>query len=133
MASLSSWIAALNAKRIKAKTIKAYLTGVKSTHVDLGYEGLEVVHSPQLERIIAGVRRLRGEAGTKERCPLTKDKLLSLLPQFDQSTKEGSTMHAAFCLAFAAFLRIGEFTYPMRDRQDEAFSKWFLTRRITPN
>lgn len=97
--------------------------------MDLGYENLDVFHSPQLERIVAGIRRLRGEAGTKERRPLTKDILMQLLSQLDQSTREGATYYASFCLAFAAFLRIGEFTYSTSDRQDDDFSKWFLTRR----
>ena len=38
-------------------------------------------------------------------------------------------MQAAFSLAFAIFLRIGEFTYYSKDRQQYDFQKWFLTRR----
>lgn len=77
--SLASWIAHLSTRRANAKTIKAYLTGVRSAHVDMGYEDLAVFHNPQLQRIIAGIRRLRGEAGTKERRPITKDLLLQVL------------------------------------------------------
>lgn len=129
MNSLASWIADLSTKRVKAKTVKAYLTGVRSAHVDMGYRGLAVFHNPQLERIIAGMRRLQGEAGTKERRPITKDLLLQILPYFDQHNETGSTLYAAFCLAFAAFLRVGEFTYTASDRNDHEFSQWFLTRR----
>lgn len=125
---MTSWVASLSGK-VQPKTIKSYITGVRSQQVDLGYENLDVFHSPQLERIIAGVRRLHGEANTQERQPLTKDVLLRLLPQLDQSTEEGSSLYASFCLAFGAFLRIGEFTYSLRDRQDEDFCQWFLTRR----
>ena len=114
---------------MQVQTVKKYLTAVRSTHVDMGCEGLDVFHSPQLQRMIAGMRRLRGEAGTKERHPITKDILLKLLPQLDQSTEEGMTMYSAFCLAFAGFLRTGEFTYSARDWEDEEFNKWFLTRR----
>ena len=74
--SLVNWIAHLSTRRVKAKTIKAYLTGVRSAHVDLGYEDLIVFHNPQLQRIIAGIRRLRGEAGIKQRRSITKDLLL---------------------------------------------------------
>ena len=105
------------------------MTGVRSAHVDMGYDDLSVFHNPQLQRIIAGMRRMRGEAHTKEREPITKDLLLELLPRCDQSTKEGSVLHASYCLAFAGFLRVGEFTYTAHDLHDQDFSQWFLTRR----
>lgn len=38
-------------------------------------------------------------------------------------------MHAAYCLAFAAFLRMREFTYSAKDRKDPDFSSWHLTRK----
>lgn len=38
-------------------------------------------------------------------------------------------MYATFCLAFAGFLRAGEFTYTARDLEEVDFHKWFLTRR----
>lgn len=38
-------------------------------------------------------------------------------------------MHASFCLAFAAFLRCGEFTYTAQERKTNNFEAWHLTRR----
>ena len=77
--ALAGWVARLGDKRLRVKTIKAYLTGLRSVHVDMGYTDLGVFHNPMLQRIIAGIRRLRGEAETKERCPITRDLLLRML------------------------------------------------------
>lgn len=76
MITLAGWIASLSTHRIKTKTIKAYLTGLRSAHVDMGFDDLSVFHHPQLQRIIAGSRRLHGEADIKERRAITKDLLL---------------------------------------------------------
>ena len=43
----------------------------------------------------------------------------------DQTTFGGANLHAAFCLAFAGFLRMGEFTY---DEVESDFRSWHLTR-----
>lgn len=128
VATLSNWIGH-KSKHLQPKTMKKYLTGLGSAQIDMGHENLAVFYSPLLQRLIAGSRRLHGEADTKERLPITKDILLKLIAGFDQSTRDGSTLYASFCLAFAAFLRIGEFTYSARDLMDIDFPKWFLTRR----
>ena len=56
---------------------------------------------------------------SKDIIPVTKDVLLRVLPLFSQSTKEGMTMPAALCLAFARFLRADEFTHSIRDSKED--------------
>ena len=126
---LADWVAQLGVKRVKAKTIKSYLTAVRSAHVDMLHHDLTVFHAPELEHMIAGIRRLHGEAGTQERRPITKGLLLQMLPHLDQKSREGATFYAVFSLAFAAFLRVGEFTYTSNDHGLSDVCKWFLTRR----
>ena len=87
--SLSDWIAYLGDRHIQPKTIKAYLVGVRSTHIDLGFDAPEAFNHPALKRIINGIRRLRGEADAQERRPITRDVLLKLLSTFDQATLLG--------------------------------------------
>ena len=86
---------------------------------------LEVYSHPILQRIIAGLRRLYGEGDTCKRRPITRDILLKLISRFDQTTLEGANLYAAFCLAFAGFLRMGEFIY---DKVEGNFRSWNLTR-----
>lgn len=93
----------------------------------MGYEDVSTFSSPRLARAINGIRRQRGEIDLRERKPVTRDILLELLPLFDQTTRYGATMHAAFCLAFAGFLRPGEFTWREKDLENELFAKWHLT------
>ena len=42
----------------------------------MGYIDLSVFYNPILKRIIAGIRRFRGEAETRERRPITRDLLI---------------------------------------------------------
>lgn len=50
-----------------------------------------------------------------------------MIGQFGVSQKD-LLMHAAYCLAFAGFLRIGEITYSFEDRQKPDFKRWHVIR-----
>lgn len=95
ISSLREWVTHLDAKRVSAKTVKAYLTGLRSAHTDTGFEDdLKAFQNSSLQRVIAHILRLRGEAQMQERRPITKDLLLQMLPHFNRRTKAGSTLHA---------------------------------------
>ena len=97
---------------MKTTTIKLYLTGLRSYCVDLGTANLSVFEDPRLQRILRGIKIFLAarEVEPRERLPITRDLLLRLISRLDPSTYEGATLRAAFCIAFAAFLRMGEFT-----------------------
>ena len=125
------WASHLGSRRVGHKAIKAYLTGLRSAHIDMGYPNADIFASPQLQRVVRGIHRLNGDGERKERLPITRGillRLLRLLRHFDQTQLSGATIHAAFCLAFAGFLRAGEFTYGHSDLHRD-FAKWHLTRR----
>ena len=122
-------MATLGDRDLQVKTIKAYLTGLRLAYVDMGYTDLSVFHNPLLQRIIAGIRRMHREAEIKERRPITRDLLIRILYLCDDNTMANANLYAVFCLAFAGFLRISEFTYSADDRAAPDFASWFLTRR----
>ena len=99
------------------------LTDIRSAHVDIDFEDLTVFESSLLQRIIAGSRRLRGETNTKERRSIIKDVLLQLLSHFDRHIRHEVIMQTIFCLAFAIFLRIDEFTYSAKDMKNKEFGQ----------
>ena len=56
--SLTNWVADLGARKLLAKTIKVYLLGASSTHIDVRFANLDIFFHPLLERIVTGIRRL---------------------------------------------------------------------------
>ena len=126
--TLSAWCADMGDRGLTPKTIKAYIGGVRSAHVDRGYEDLSAFEHPVLNRVVQGIKRVRGDGIPRERRPITREVLLKILDTLDVSTQQGATLHASFCLAFAAFLRIGEFTWSAADRRTHDFAQWRVTR-----
>ena len=88
----------------------------------------ETFAHPLLKRICKSARRRMGEAGRRERRPITRDILLRLLKRLDTIIFDDVNMHVAFCLAFADSLRVDEFTYIKVDAQTNDFDEWFVTR-----
>jgi len=108
--------------------MKLYLSGIKSYHLDLGIESV-TFSDPRLERTLHGIKRDHNEPDKRDRIPLTRPYLLRLLDQLGTETYEKAVTPMAFTLAFAAFLRVGEFAYRgTDDPMGVLFRKWFLTR-----
>jgi len=108
--------------------MKVYLVGIKSYPLDLGID-CTPFSDPRLERTSQGIKRDHNEPAWRTRTPLTRPHLLSLLNYLRIHDYNDTVMRAAFNLAFACFLRIGEFTYRALDLQMRpAFPKWFLIK-----
>ena len=109
--------------------MKKFIASLKSFHIDIGcnHRDIDDVFSHgQVERIFQGVKRTRGTPATQRRSPLTRDILLRLLTTCDMRTNAGANYHAAFCLAFAGFFRLGEITYENSDIWDPEFGLYLL-------
>ena len=64
-----------------------------------------------LQKIIADLRRLYRQGDTCKCQPIIHNILPQTISRFDQTTFEEANLYSAFCLAFADFIKMGEFTY----------------------
>ena len=108
--------------------MKLYLCGIKSYQLDLGIEST-VFSDPRLERTLQGIKRDHNEPERRDRTPLTRPHLLRLLAGLGTTDYDDVAIRAAFTLAFAGFLRVGEFTYKQIDIETgPLFHHWYLTK-----
>jgi len=108
--------------------VKLYLCGLKSYQLDLRLE-CNAFADLRFERALQGIKRDPSEPDRRERTPPTRPHLRLILNRIGNSHYDDLVLHAAFTLAFAAFLRVGEFTYRQTDLDSgPAFRKWFLTK-----
>ncbi|KAJ7252605.1 hypothetical protein C8J57DRAFT_1474228 [Mycena rebaudengoi] len=104
-----SWICSL-AGQVKPPTIKAYLCHVRSMHTDADIP-FTVCDSPMVQRLFRGIKRFHGDPDRAPKSPITLPVLLAMLDTLQPGVVAGhDQLYASWCLAFAAFLRSGEFT-----------------------
>lgn len=107
--NLANWLSHI-LQSMSVTTAQAYLSGVRNYHVDRGLD-ISVFDDERIKRIIKGAKRKIGIPTPRLRKEITKDILLSILPHLSKDTHDDLNIYAAFCIAFAAFLRCGEFTW----------------------
>ena len=108
--------------------MKLYLTGIKSYQLDLRLD-CAAFSDLRLERTLQGIKHDHNEPARRTRTPLIRPHLLSMLRYLGRHSYNDTVTRAAFSLAFAGFLRIGEFTYRALDLEmGPAFHNWFLTK-----
>ncbi|KNZ80827.1 hypothetical protein J132_04256 [Termitomyces sp. J132] len=104
-----SWVASLWG-RVQPKTIKSYLTAVRSLHTDAGLP-FDAIDSPLVQRLIHGFQCYHGEKERRPVQPVTLPILTALLAQLWPGVTPGHTIiYAACCLAYSGLLHSGEFT-----------------------
>ena len=112
----------------ESQTMNLYLAGINSYKLDLGIE-CAAFADPPLERTILGINRDHLEPERRIQTPLTQPHHLLNLHHLSRSNYNHVATQAAFTLAFAGFLPVGEFTYKQRDLTlGDAFPKWFFTK-----
>ena len=95
--------------KLTYSSIRNYLHGIATTHVELGYSN-PLKQSPLLWRMFKAIKRIQGEQAVRKRLPITV-KILSQIDSFiDTSKQEHLCMRAAMWLGTCGLLRSGEFT-----------------------
>lgn len=134
--TLAAWITArtfgsMGQGRIQATTLASYFSALRSVHVDMALP-VTVFDEEHLRRMLAGAHHAFVKVPAPARLSLSRDLLLRLLtPEAVAGEPYIDTvnLNAAFTLAFAGFLRIGEFTYKEPELREPAL---FNGRRLTP-
>ena len=94
---------------IKPTPAKSYLSALRSTHIQLGYDTC-AFDDLRIELVLRGGKRLYGEGEKRLRLPLTAPILLRIINQIGDD-HDGVNLMVALCVVFAGFLRSGEFTW----------------------
>jgi hypothetical protein len=99
----------------KPATAKNYLTALRSFHLECGFP-ITAFDDPRVDLVIRGGKRVYGEGIKRLRFPLTAPILLYMVNEV-RLDEEGINIKSALCVAFAAFLRSGEFTWDIWSEQ----------------
>ena len=93
----------------KPATASSYLNALRSFHLESGFP-TSVFEDPRIDLVIRGGKRVFGEGLKRLRFLLTSSILLRVINEIGND-EEGINVKSALCVAFAAFLRSGEFTW----------------------
>jgi hypothetical protein len=104
------WVMSLRDRALMPKTIKSYLSSVCSLHVDAGLP-FECCESLTVQCLIRGIKHFYGEKAHTPKLPITLAILHRLISvSGDLSLRDNANFDAVVKLAWAGFLRCGEFT-----------------------
>src|SRR5579859_4057321 len=106
--SITHWLASLTTT-VKPETANGYLEALRSTHIEKGFP-TNIFDDPLIKMCIRGAKRVYGEGDKRLRLPLTAPILLKVIVEA-RDDFDAVNIKAALCVAFAGFLRSGEFTW----------------------
>ena len=107
--TLCLWMADA-AKTLKFSTIRAYLHGVATTQVELGFR-TPLLSEGVVWRMLKGIKRMQGGGTVKIRLPITTTVLCLLEGHQSKDSATGRCLRAAMWLGTTGLLRSGEFAW----------------------
>jgi hypothetical protein len=121
--TLCLWMAD-QADKLKFTTIRNYLHGIATTHIEMGYKS-PLTDSPSVWRMQTAIKRLQGRNSTTQRLPITVELLIQVDRHFQQSNESHRCTRAAMWLGTCGLLRSGEFAVK------DANSNQLLVKNLT--
>jgi hypothetical protein len=104
-------MASLAASRLKYTTVRTYLSGLISAHVDFGLISV-ISDSDRVHRLFRGIKRTAGvHSLTPPKLPLTASVLRKLHAGLDPHNADHRVLAAAMWTGTAGLLRTGEFAF----------------------
>ena len=93
-----------------------YLSGVRFAQIAQGLRDLALSSLPRLEYVLRDIRRSTPSCSRPQRLPITPGILRLLFLAWSQRpiTFDAMRLWAACCVVFFGFLRVGEFSCPLR-------------------
>jgi len=99
------------ADSIQHLSIKAYLSAVRSLHIEQGFPD-PLLNCLQLQQVLRWVKHSQGSP-VAQRLPITDSLLLVIHRELDLNIFDHCAFWAAYMLGYFGFLRAAEFTTPI--------------------
>jgi len=104
---------------VRADTIESNLAALRSEHIDMRYS-IAPFESFWVKRIVAGIRRTEPSRQKKQAVPISRSLLCLIVSQppgdvGSEEFKRNLNFDAAATIAFAGFLRMGEYTVTLKE------------------
>lgn len=123
--------------QVKGKTLETYLSALRSAHIDMHFPG-DIFADPHLIRLCKGATNIFPRSPSSVKVPVTKVLLRRLLTTqaiAGEHSQDTLNINAAITLAWAGFLRMGEFTW--KDKEVLSSARFKRTRptksSVTPS
>ena len=123
------WIVEL-ADFLTFTTIKTYLLSVWSIQIGLKFRDLNAFHHSLLKHVITGIKKQKEIKKWWKQWLITKKHFLKIIKSIWSKHWKNAIWHVFCCLVFAAFLRIGEFTYLNQNLKNSDFKMWHFIRQF---